>query len=100
MKKSTILKGSVIVIITLSLLALLYFNYMSKLDNIFDNTKIVCNEDKNNCEEDLKRNVILSKDAKNTIIYTSILTLIVLNASAFTLYYTCFNKKGKSNKKK
>lgn len=99
MKKKRFVIGTIIVVITFALLSVLYLNYTAKLDEIFDNTKIVCNEAKENCEKDLKRNVVLSNEAKSTLIYTSILTLIVLNASAYSLYYLAINPKKKSKSK-
>lgn len=89
MKENKFVKGCIIIFISLGIVSLLLGNFNSKLNSLLKSTPIDCNEDAEQCYNDLKNNVFFSSEGKSVIMYTSTLTLITLNVCAFLLLRFC-----------
>lgn len=92
MREKRFARGCIIIFLTIGILALLFADYTTKLTDILRESAAQCEENDNVCFDNLKKNIIFSKDAKIAMAYTGALTLVTLIACVYLLNRFCEKK--------
>lgn len=92
MREKRFARGCIIIFFTVGIIALLFANYTTRLTGVLRDEAAQCEKNDNKCFNDLKKEILYSKEAMVTMVYTGVLTLITLTVCIYSFERFCRNK--------